>query len=81
MSAVGMCRRCHCLSAHLSPGLLSLCPACPVTPTCQAFQHDYAGTATPGLWVCLRCGTELRSAAISTDPVAAAQAPAVDFDC
>lgn len=55
----GVCMRCHALTALVVTGRLRLCAACPVRPDCGAFQHAYAGSAPPGWWVCLQCGTTL----------------------
>lgn len=77
------CQRCHTLSDSLSEGSLALCPACPLLPPCGEYQHDYRAAHPDllGAWVCLNCGQLLTSILISTEPVAAPQAPAMDFDC
>jgi len=59
MSPLGVCQRCHALTALQTTGRLRLCAACPVLPACGAFHHDYAGSTPPGWWVCRRCGTTL----------------------
>ena len=75
------CARCHRVTDSLSVGVLRLCSLCGLKPPCGEYQHDYGATATPGQWVCLRCGSTLASQALSTEVVLAPQAPYMDFDC
>jgi ribosomal protein L37AE/L43A len=65
------CMRCSRLgpTRPAGSGLLHLCAACPLEPACGEYQHTYVGSAQPGLWVCLRCGSTLESVAISPAPV------------
>jgi hypothetical protein len=58
------CQRCQRI-APVRPygqgGLLWLCAACPLEPDCGVYRHKYYGSASAGVWVCLRCGGTLTS--------------------
>ena len=66
------CMRCSRLgpTRPAGSGLLHLCAACLLEPACGEYQHAYVGSATPGLWVCLQCGSTLESVPNGTAPVA-----------
>jgi hypothetical protein len=63
-------------------GYLWLCAACPLASVaCAEYEHPYRGSGTPGVWVCVTCGTCCVSQPIKTEPEAPAPVPTPDWDC